>query len=121
LQENAEAYDAVINFDVIEHIDPSHAEQFVSAMANNCADDGLCVIGTPNITTKPYASAVTNAGHINLYDGQRLYEEVSKVFRRVIMFGANDELVHTGFLPMCHYLIAVGIGPKRDRHATNHR
>ena len=28
-----------------------------------------------------------------------------------LMFAANDELVHTGFLPMAHYLLAVGCRP----------
>jgi hypothetical protein len=27
------------------------------------------------------------------------------------MFAMNDEVVHTGFLPMAHYLLAVGIQP----------
>lgn len=28
------------------------------------------------------------------------------------LFSMNDEVVHTGYYPMAHYLIAVGIGPK---------
>jgi hypothetical protein len=27
------------------------------------------------------------------------------------MFGMNDEVLQTGFGPMCHYLIALGVGP----------
>lgn len=113
LQETRADFDAVINFDVIEHIQPDNAERFLAGMAENLRPHGLAVVGTPNITSAQYASAVTNAGHINLYDGHRLHDEMAAHFSRVFMFGANDEVVHTGHFPMCHYLIAVGVKPKR--------
>lgn len=105
-------YDAVINFDVIEHIQPKNAFAFLKGIRENLTQNGIAIVGTPNITTKPYASAVTNAGHINLYSGDRLYEEMAEHFTQVFLFGANDEIVHTGFPPMCHYLLAVGVKPK---------
>ncbi|MEM8782849.1 MAG: class I SAM-dependent methyltransferase [Planctomycetota bacterium] len=107
-------FDAVINFDVIEHIQPDNAAGFIGGMAANLRPGGIAVVGTPNVTSAVYASAVTNAGHVNLYDADRLHNEMAARFRRVLMFGANDEVVHTGFAPMCHYLIAVGVGPKKD-------
>ncbi len=113
LQEPPGGYDAVINFDVIEHIQPGNAANFIKGMADNLGADGIAVVGTPNETTRPYASAVTNAGHVNLYSGERLHAEMSEHFTQVLLFGANDEVVHTGFPPMCHYLIAVGVRPRR--------
>ncbi len=112
LEEPNADFDAVINFDVIEHIQPANANRFLQGMADNLTDHGLAIVGTPNITSAPYASAVTNAGHINLYDGNRLHDEMAQHFSRVFMFGANDEIVHTGYFPMCHYLIAVGVQPR---------
>lgn len=105
-------FDAAINFDVIEHIQPQNAKSFIQGMANCLTPYGIAIVGTPNITTQKYASKVTNAGHINLYDHDRLKQEMQEVFTQVIMFGANDEVVHTGFPPMCQYLIAVGIRKK---------
>ncbi|MEM1445111.1 MAG: class I SAM-dependent methyltransferase [Planctomycetota bacterium] len=105
-------FDAVINFDVIEHIQPENAAGFIAGMAANLKPAGLAVVGTPNVTSAQYASAVTNAGHVNLYDADRLHDEMAERFARVFMFGANDEIVHTGYAPMCHYLIAVGVYPK---------
>jgi 2-polyprenyl-3-methyl-5-hydroxy-6-metoxy-1,4-benzoquinol methylase len=105
-----EPYDAAVNFDVIEHILPDHADAFLAAMAANLTPHGIAIVGTPNITSRPYASAVTNAGHVNLYDAERLEAQMRRRFRQVFMFGANDEIVHTGFAPMCHYLIALGAG-----------
>ncbi len=110
LEEPNADFDAVINFDVIEHIQPGNAERFLAGMTANLKPHGLGIVGTPNVTSAQYASAVTNAGHVNLYDGDRLHDEMSIHFSRVFMFGANDELVHTGYFPMCHYLIAVGVG-----------
>jgi 2-polyprenyl-3-methyl-5-hydroxy-6-metoxy-1,4-benzoquinol methylase len=113
LKQPAKDYDAVVNFDVIEHIMPEHADAFVQGMVDNLGPYGIGIIGTPNITTRQYASAVTNAGHVNMYDGERLKETMGRFFTQVFMFGANDEVVHTGFLPMCHYLIAMGVRPRR--------
>jgi hypothetical protein len=31
------------------------------------------------------------------------------------MFSMNDEVVHTGFQPMAHYLFAIGAGTRRPR------
>jgi len=37
---------------------------------------------------------------------------VSKFFRNIFIFSMNDEVVHTGFHPMAHYLFAIGVGKK---------
>lgn len=108
-------FDAAVSFDVIEHILPANADAFLAAVAAQLTPHGLAVIGTPNETSAKYASPVTNAGHVNLYTGQRLQEVMSRHFTQVFMFAANDEVVHTGFLPMAHYLIAVGVRPCRMR------
>jgi hypothetical protein len=34
-------------------------------------------------------------------------------FHNVFMFSSNDEVVHTGYFKMSHYLIALCCGPKR--------
>jgi hypothetical protein len=30
-------------------------------------------------------------------------------WKHVFIFGMNDETLHTGFGPMCHYIIAMGV------------
>jgi hypothetical protein len=30
------------------------------------------------------------------------------------MFGMNDEVVHTGYAPMCHFIWAMGVGVKKE-------
>ncbi len=105
-------YDAVVTLDVIEHVLPEHAEGFVAGLAARLRPFGLAVVGTPNETSSVYASPATNAGHVNLYSGDRLREQMERRFTQVFMFAANDEVVHTGYLPMAHYLIAVGCRPR---------
>jgi 2-polyprenyl-3-methyl-5-hydroxy-6-metoxy-1,4-benzoquinol methylase len=114
LQMPPQQWDAVVNFDLIEHILPDHVPPFWSRMADNLVHDGIAIVGTPNITSDQYAGPVARAGHVNLYSSDRLEAEMHQYFHHVFMFGASDEVVHTGFLPMAHYLIAVGCR-KRSR------
>jgi 2-polyprenyl-3-methyl-5-hydroxy-6-metoxy-1,4-benzoquinol methylase len=106
-------FDAVTSFDVIEHIFPDNAARFLARLTDNLNDDGILIIGTPNITSDQYASAHTKEGHVNLYSQDRLRGALAEHFARVFMFSANDEMVHTGFGPMAHYLIGLGVVPKR--------
>jgi 2-polyprenyl-3-methyl-5-hydroxy-6-metoxy-1,4-benzoquinol methylase len=104
--------DAIVNFDVIEHIIPEHVHCFFQKIASCLTDNGITIIGTPNITSDQYANPLTRAGHVNLYSGERLLKEMKQYFRYVFIFGANDEVIHTGFLPMAQYLIAIGVAKK---------
>lgn len=101
-------WDAVVNFDVIEHILPQNVGLFWDKLTERLTHDGILVVGTPNITSDQYANPITRAGHVNLYSGERLEAEMRERFHHVFLFAANDEVVHTGFLPMTHYLLAVG-------------
>jgi 2-polyprenyl-3-methyl-5-hydroxy-6-metoxy-1,4-benzoquinol methylase len=105
-------FDAIVSFDVIEHIFPENEELFFKSVRKHINGKGMCIIGTPNETSNVYASAVTRKGHINLYSHERLKMVMEKYFEQVFLFSANDEMVHTGFAPMAHYLIAVGISKK---------
>ena len=108
-----EMFDGVVSFDVIEHIYPERAAAYLKKIGEALHDDGVAIIGTPNIAGDRYASETTRAGHVNLYDAQRLQREMAEHFRHVFLFSVNDEMVHTGFTPMAHYLLAMGAGPKR--------
>ena len=105
-------FDAAVSFDVIEHIYPEHAAAFIDTYADHLKPDGIAIVGTPNITSNQYANARTQSGHVNLYSAERLKEELGRRFENVFMFSVNDEVIHTGFSPMAHYLIAMGVGVK---------
>lgn len=102
-----ESFDAVVALDVIEHIPAEQSEQWIQIILDHLNEYGIAILGTPNSTAQQYASEVARAGHVNLYSGDRLREQLKRHFHQVFIFGANDEVVHTGYLPMAHYLIAV--------------
>lgn len=105
--------DAVVSLDVIEHIYQGHEDAFVAAIASALTDDGILVLGTPNITSDQYANEHTRRGHVNLFDAERLQALGLRHFRNVFSFSGNDEMVHTGFSRMAHYLLALCVGPRR--------
>lgn len=114
LKESPSQWDAVVNFDVIEHIMPENAPLFLEQICEHLTSEGMVVIGTPSLISQQFASAVSKQGHVNVYSPQRLEEEMKKHFSFVFLFAANDEVVHTGFLELAHYLIAIGCGKKHE-------
>ncbi len=107
------AFDAVVSLDVIEHIDRKDEAVFMQTINDNLTPEGMCIIGTPNDSASRYASKASQIGHINMFLAERLIELMRRHFIHVFMFGMNDEVVHTGFYPMCHYLLAVACMPRR--------
>lgn len=109
----AGTFDAAYSLDVIEHIEPSLERAFLANIAASLAPSGVCIIGTPNITADAYASVWSREGHINLKSAESLASAASEFFENVFIFSMNDEVVHTGFYPMAHYLVALCVGVKR--------
>lgn len=105
-------FDAFVSFDVIEHIYPRNERRFFASICDNLKKQSICIIGTPNKTSHKYASKLTRIGHVNFYDAGRLRDAMAGYFHQVFIFSANDEIVHTGFYPMAHYLIGVGVGKR---------
>ncbi len=93
--------------DVIEHIEEKLEHEFLARLSDCLIDHGVAVIGTPSDTARNYASNYSDVGHINNYSSDRLQDSLEKHFQRVLMFSMNDEVVHTGFDKLAHYLIAV--------------
>lgn len=107
-----ESFDGAYSIDVIEHLDNHLNDPFVASQAQILKKDGVCIIGTPNITANEYASERSRVQHINLHSQKSLNALMSKYFKRVFMFGMNDEVLHTGYAPMCHYIFGMGVGVK---------
>ncbi len=101
-------WNAVVSFDVIEHILPENADSFFTGVTNNLTHNGIAIIGTPSQEGQQYASDISKAGHVNVYSYERLEQEMSRHFHNVFVFCANDEIIHTGFSKLAHYFIAVG-------------
>ena len=106
-------YDSAYSLDLIEHLEPRKEHLFWSNICAVLEADAIFIVGTPNATSSMYASQWSQEGHINLQTHERLYTSMAKRFKNVLMFSMNDEVVHTGFYPMAHYLLCMGIGVKK--------
>jgi len=107
-----EQFDAAYSLDVIEHIPQEQEKIFMTNISNSLKDQGVFIIGTPNITANQFASEYSREGHVNLKSSKTLHELMSFYFHNVFDFSMNDEVVHTGFAPMAHYLFCIGTGKK---------
>lgn len=105
-------FDAAYALDVIEHIPAKLEKKFISNVVNSLKTDGILIIGTPNLNAQQYASPESAAGHINLKNATNLKELLLNYFNNVFVFSMNDEVVHSGFYPMAHYLFGIGIEKK---------
>ncbi|CUW38015.1 Putative methyltransferase [Magnetospirillum sp. XM-1] len=105
-------FDAAYSMDVFEHVRPELESVYLDNLVNNLKDDGVAIIGVPNITAEKYASESSRMGHINLKDSGALVATMSRYFENVFLFGMNDETLHTGYSPMAHYLIVLCAGKK---------
>lgn len=106
-------FDAVYSLDVIEHIRKKDEDTFMSNLAKPLGKNGVAIIGTPSVQSQRYASPQSREGHVNCKDSAGLRALAEKYFHNVFIFSMNDEVVHTGFYPMAHYLLALCVGKKR--------
>ena len=106
--------DAAYMVDVIEHLEPKREADFMKNIIACLEPHGVLIMGTPNITAESYATAASRTCHINLKSHDHLREMMAGYFHNVFLFGMNDEVLHTGYAPMCHYLWAIG-SDRRDR------
>lgn len=112
-QEHPETvFDAAYCLDVIEHIEPEKESLFLENLSACIASDGVCIIGTPNIAASVHASPISQRGHVNLKSGKTLKESLTPYFQNVFLFSMNDEVVHTGYTPMAHFLLALCAGKR---------
>ncbi len=104
--------DGLYAVDVIEHIFPDEEAVFVANLAASLRERGVAVFGTPNVTSERYASQYSRMGHVNLKDHGTLRATMQRYFHHVFVFSMNDEVVHTGYYPMAHYLWALCVDPR---------
>lgn len=108
-------HDAIYSLDVIEHIPSVDEDKYLANLSASLTDNGVLIIGTPSLESQDYASPPSKAGHVNCKSGPELKALLGNYFDNVFLFSMNDEVVHTGFTPMAHYLFAVCSQKKKAR------
>ncbi len=100
-------FDAAYTLDVIEHIPVEQERRFLSNIVRSLREPGVLIVGTPSLESQRYASAPSKEGHVNCKDHCALKGLLADFFEHVFIFSMNDEVVHTGYYPMAHYLLAL--------------
>ncbi len=103
----AGTYDAIYSLDVLEHIPASEEDRVISKVARALSAYGVAIFGMPSLESQVHANAASKAGHVNCKTAPDLKALMERYFHTVFMFSMNDEVVHTGFHKMAHYIIAV--------------
>ena len=78
-------------------------------------DNGSAIIGMPSLESQEYASPSSRAGHVNCKSGEKFRALLLQYFDNVFLFSMNDEVVHTGFSKMAHYILALCVTPSVRR------
>jgi SAM-dependent methyltransferase len=100
-------FDAIYSLDVLEHISPADEDRCMSNMIASLDPTGTMIVGIPSLESQGHASAQSKEGHVNCKSGKDLKRFLERFFHNVFLFSMNDEVVHTGFYPMAHYLLAL--------------
>lgn len=105
-------FDAVYSLDVLEHIVPEAEDEFMRNALLPLESTGIAIIGIPSLESQAYASPQSKAGHVNCKSGAEFKRFMRRYFENVFVFSMNDEVIHTGYYPMAHYLLALCTTPK---------
>jgi len=104
-------WDAAFSLDVLEHIPVEKEDQFLHNIVRSLTSYGVFICGSPSLESQPYGSPHSLAQHVNCKTEKEWRETLQRHFRQVFVFGMNDETLHTGFGPMCHYRFAICTPP----------
>ncbi|MCE9613651.1 MAG: class I SAM-dependent methyltransferase [Lentisphaerae bacterium] len=104
-------FDAAYSLDVLEHIDAKDERTFIGNICKCLTSDAAMIIGMPSLESQAYATPGSKAGHVNCKSAPVLKSLMESYFHSVFMFSMNDEVVHTGYHKMAHYILALCAHP----------
>jgi len=105
-------FDGAFALDVLEHIEPDAEHEFMLNLSRSLNKNGSIVLGMPSLESQRYASEASKKGHVNCKSGMAFRLFVEKYFQNCFLFSMNDEVLHTGFHPMSHYLFVLACNKK---------
>tara|TARA_B100000674_G_C37915384_1_gene950624 strand:- start:821 stop:1528 length:708 start_codon:yes stop_codon:yes gene_type:complete len=104
-------FDAIYSLDVFEHIPKDATNAFMQKCVDILDNNGIYICGIPSLESQQYASEGSKIGHVNCMSKSELKQFLSTYFINTFVFSMNDEVLHTGYGPMSHYLLALCTGP----------
>jgi len=100
-------YDGIFSLDVLEHIEKKDESLFVNNICKSLSSTGSVIVGMPSLESQVYASEPSKIGHVNCKTAPELKSLFDSYFNNVFIFSMNDEVLHTGFHPMSHYIFVL--------------
>jgi 2-polyprenyl-3-methyl-5-hydroxy-6-metoxy-1,4-benzoquinol methylase len=105
-------FDGIYALDVLEHINPNDEKSFITNIIKSLNNNGVVILGMPSLESQKYASETSKLGHVNCKSAPDFKLFLDIFFHNVFIFSMNDEVLHTGFFGMSHYILALATGPK---------
>ncbi|OIQ16073.1 MAG: hypothetical protein BM556_15545 [Bacteriovorax sp. MedPE-SWde] len=87
LKEKNEKFDVITAFEVIEHIEPSETDEFISSLASALNENGELLLSTPNHDVVLKSRSSVPSFHINNFRAHELKASLEKHFHNVEMIG----------------------------------
>ena len=107
VKKNNTKFDGIYALDFINKVSKNKESLFLKNCLRLLKSNGIFVVGTPSKESKKFASNITKLVNKNEYSGDEFKLILKKYFNNVFLFSMNDEVIHTGFNKMAHYLIAL--------------
>ena len=105
---NQDLLDGIYCLDVLEHIERTYEKQFLSNIWASLRPGGLFIVGMPSIESQTaIAPEKRDPGHINCKSLDELKNCLQRVFKTVLPFSMNDEVLHTGQAAMSNYILCI--------------
>ena len=105
-------FDGIYALDVLEHIKPADEDLFIRNTIASLKPNGTLIYGMPSLESQVYASPPSKAGHVNCKSAKNFKALMEKYFHHVFIFSMNDEVLHTGYYAMSHYIYTLCCGKK---------
>lgn len=105
------SYDAAYCLDVLEHVPAEVERQFLDNVVAALTPVATLIVGMPSLESQAYASPPSREGHVNCKSAPNLKSLMETYFHNVFIFSMNDEVVHTGYHKMAHYVFALCCTP----------
>ncbi len=87
-------YDAVVSFEMIEHVDQADGRRMAANCAAHLKPGGIAVLSTPR--ARADRSVSRQHHHVFEYDYATLLATLDQHFGRVMVFCQNDEYIYAG-------------------------
>ena len=100
-------YDGIYAIDVFEHIKKINENKFLKNIVKSLNNNGVLILGIPSLESQKYVKNYKKKGHVNCKNGNIFKKILKKYFNNVFLFSMNDEVLHTGFEQMSHYLFVI--------------